>query len=139
RRYGAVSLRRLQAARSDRIVAARFGRRVRLRRGRAAALSRCVADCSRDGAGGTGHPGTIQPDIPPVLMMTSRRDSETRRSFMKRAFLIAALAVFIIGAGFAQDTIAVRPSGLHDGIIAEKEGPLIHYATSVPQGYHGGA
>jgi predicted peptidase len=56
---------------------------------------------------------------------------------MKQAFLIAAFALFVTGSVFAQETIAVRPPGLHDGILAQIDGPLIHYAISVPKGYHG--
>lgn len=53
-----------------------------------------------------------------------------------RTSSVAVALVFVIAtAAFAQDTIAVRPPGLYDGILSQSDGPLIHYAISVPRGY----
>ena len=68
--------------------------------------------------------------------MTSRRDSETQR-ILKHAVLLVATGLCFSAPAIAQDKIAVRPPGIHDEVLAQANGPAVHYAISVPPGYHG--
>src|SRR5258705_5560888 len=55
---------------------------------------------------------------------------------MKHVLLFAAAALVITASASAQDKIAVRSPGIHDEVLAQADGPTIHYAISVPKGYH---
>ena len=55
---------------------------------------------------------------------------------MKVALLIA-VGLFASTPAIAQDRIPVRAPGTHDEVLAQKGGPAIHFAISVPPGYHG--
>jgi predicted peptidase len=54
-------------------------------------------------------------------------------------YVFAALlfATLFSTTAFAQETIAVRAPGIHREILAQKDGPPVHFAVSVPRGYHG--
>lgn len=54
---------------------------------------------------------------------------------MRRVVFCVLLAV--ASSAYAQDTVAVRTPGIHDEVLPQKNGPLVHYALSVPSGYHG--
>ena len=58
---------------------------------------------------------------------------------MKRSprFVLLAITLCLASRVFAQDVIAVRSAGIHDDLLPQIDGPLIHYAISVPRGYHG--
>src|SRR6476620_8587992 len=58
---------------------------------------------------------------------------------MKRStwLLLGVVALVATPARAQQDTAAVRTPGIHDEVLAQKGGPPIHYALSVPPGYHG--
>ncbi len=56
---------------------------------------------------------------------------------MKHALLFAAAALVVTASASAQDTIPVRSPGMHDEVLAQANGPTIHYSISVPRGYHG--
>jgi predicted peptidase len=56
---------------------------------------------------------------------------------MKHALLFAAAALAITASASAQDKVPVRAPGMHDEVLAQADGPTIHYAISVPRGYHG--
>lgn len=56
---------------------------------------------------------------------------------MKHLLLPLSLSLLIVTPAFAQDTIPVRAPGTYDDVLAQKAGPAIHYALSVPRGYHG--
>lgn len=46
-------------------------------------------------------------------------------------------ALLFATPAFAQDPVAVRSPGIHREILAQKDGPPVHFAVSVPRGYHG--
>jgi len=52
----------------------------------------------------------------------------------KIAFVLALLAAIPV---YAQPKIPVRAPGIHDEVLPQRDGPAIHYALSVPRGYHG--
>ena len=52
------------------------------------------------------------------------------------SIFVITVVVVVAAPGFAQDSIAIRPPGLYDGILSQADGPLIHYAIAVPRGYH---
>ena len=56
---------------------------------------------------------------------------------MKHAFVLAAIGFFVSAPAIAQDSVAVRSPGIHDEVLPQTGGPTIHYAISVPKGYHG--
>src|SRR5258705_2818018 len=56
---------------------------------------------------------------------------------MKHVLLFAAAALVITASASAQDRVPVRAPGIHDELLAQANGPTIHYAISVPKGYHG--
>jgi predicted peptidase len=56
---------------------------------------------------------------------------------MKHVLLFAAAALVITASVSAQDRVPVRAPGMHDEVLAQANGPAIHYAISVPRGYHG--
>ena len=56
---------------------------------------------------------------------------------MKHVLLFAAAALVITASASAQDRVPVRAPGMHDDVLAQANGPTIHYAISVPRGYHG--
>ena len=56
---------------------------------------------------------------------------------MKHALLFAAAALVVTASASAQDKVPVRAPGMHDEVLAQANGPTIHYAISVPRGYHG--
>src|SRR5438045_5525988 len=58
---------------------------------------------------------------------------------MKHAWLFAAAALVMTASASAQDKVPVRAPGMHDEVLAQADGPTIHYAISVPRGYHGEA
>ena len=47
------------------------------------------------------------------------------------------LALIAASGAYAQDKVAVRSPGIHDELLSQANGPTIHYAISVPKGYHG--
>jgi predicted peptidase len=49
-------------------------------------------------------------------------------------YVLALLTVIPI---YAQEKIPVRAPGIHDEVLPQRDGPTIHYALSVPRGYHG--
>jgi predicted peptidase len=51
--------------------------------------------------------------------------------------LVFCVSLAVASSVSAQDTITVRAPGLHDEVLAQKGGPPIHFALSVPPGYHG--
>src|SRR5258705_12204297 len=53
---------------------------------------------------------------------------------MTGAFVLALLTAIPVSA---QEKIPVRSPGIHDEVLPLKDGPKIHYAISVPRGYHG--
>jgi len=55
----------------------------------------------------------------------------------KSHMLFAAFILIVATSAQAQETVPVRSPGMHDEILAQKGGPPIHYALSVPAGYHG--
>jgi predicted peptidase len=56
---------------------------------------------------------------------------------MRHALLFAAAALVVTASASAQDKVPVRAPGMHDEVLAQANGPTIHYAISVPRGYHG--
>ena len=50
---------------------------------------------------------------------------------------VLCLALIAASGAYAQDKVAVRSPGIHDELLAQANGPTIHYAISVPKGYHG--
>jgi predicted peptidase len=56
---------------------------------------------------------------------------------MKHALLFATAALVMTASASAQDKVPVRAPGMHDEVLAQANGPTIHYAISVPRGYHG--
>jgi len=52
-------------------------------------------------------------------------------------YVLALLVALIAAPVCAQTAIAVRPPGIHDEVLPLRDGPKIHYAISVPRGYHG--
>ena len=52
-------------------------------------------------------------------------------------YVLALLVALIAAPLYAQTAIAVRPPGIHDEVLPLRDGPKIHYAISVPPGYHG--
>src|SRR5258706_8113115 len=53
---------------------------------------------------------------------------------MTGAFVLALLTAIPVSA---QEKIPVRSPGIHDEVLPLRDGPKIHYAISVPRGYHG--
>jgi predicted peptidase len=56
---------------------------------------------------------------------------------MKQLLLITAVVFLVSAPALAQNKIPVRPAGIHDEVLPQRDGPLVHYAISVPRGYHG--
>jgi predicted peptidase len=50
---------------------------------------------------------------------------------------VVVVALLLSASVYGQDKIPVRSPGMHDEVLAQKDGPAIHYAISVPKGYHG--
>jgi predicted peptidase len=51
--------------------------------------------------------------------------------------LFTVLALLTAIPAYAQDKIPVRAPGIHDEVLPLRDGPKVHYAVSVPAGYHG--
>ena len=50
---------------------------------------------------------------------------------------VLCIALIAASGAYAQDKVPVRAPGMHDEVLAQADGPTIHYAISVPRGYHG--
>ena len=51
--------------------------------------------------------------------------------------IAVALLLFTTPIANAQDKAPILPPGIHDQTLPQKNGPVIHYAISVPPRYHG--
>lgn len=51
--------------------------------------------------------------------------------------VVAACVMAFAVPALAQGTGAVRPAGIYDDVLPQRNAPAIHYAVSVPRGYHG--
>jgi predicted peptidase len=55
----------------------------------------------------------------------------------RKVLVLLVTSLLVAAPAFAQDAVAVRSAGIHDDLLPQADGPPIHYAISVPRGYHG--
>jgi predicted peptidase len=56
---------------------------------------------------------------------------------LRRACVFLFATTVLAGVAFGQDVVSVRSPGIHDDLLPQADGPVIHYAISVPRTYHG--
>src|SRR5262245_22840348 len=57
----------------------------------------------------------------------------------RRRFGVVLVLLLAPVAAFAQEKMSILSQGTHNQVLAQKNGPPIHYAISVPPNYHGEA